>query len=251
MVIVRHKLNATQINVDLFMITCGREPSNWDSATVTSLCCTLGILDEADLKSMGPDALVTCRCSSDAPPPTHLKELKKALDVNCRHELGIKDEAAQTQTPKRTMDKVKSELVFDLDDLESQIITRRKRSSAEELTCFKVRLTGSAAHFSKEQLESLKQSEIDNCIYELGSEPLALENARVLWKKLLASKNNRVTANDVQYAGHVLSGITLSDVNDLDLNDPDIVLAFGKPLGLSKNVVRVNRKINFLVEMSK
>lgn len=222
-----------------------REPSAWDGVKISSLCCTLGILDEHDLHQIRPDALASCRCATDSPPPSHLSELKKALDVNCKHEL--KEQDVQETRPKQNLEKVKSEMAFDLEDLESQILTRRKRHDhsehehsheGSELTCFKVRLTGSAAQFSKEQLETLKESEMGNCIYELGVEPLGVENARVLWKKMLATRpNNRVTAEDVRYAGHILSGITLNDVNELDLKDPDIVLAFGKPLGLSKNVL--------------
>jgi len=209
------------------------DPASWDAATVSTLCCALGILEEGDLRTIAPDALVTCQCVSDAKPPSHLAELKKSLDANCKHELG--DEVVEQ--PKKVLEKVKSELTFDLDDLESQIISRRRRRSVDNMNCFKVRLTGSGSAFSKEQLETLSENELDNCIYELGSEPLPVDNARVIWKKLLSAKNNQVTAEDIQYAGYVLSGITINDVNDLDLADPDIVLAFGKPLGLSKNVL--------------
>lgn len=205
---------------------------------MSSLCCALGLLDESDLRAIIPDALATCRCAADAPPPSHLAELKKGLDVNCQHEL--KEQDLPVLQPKQVVEKVKSEMVFNLDDLESQIISRRKRDNSEEdqLTCFKVRVAGSATHFTKEHLETLKEDEMDSCLYELGREPLGVENARVLWKKLLASRSdNRVTADDVRYAGHILSGITLNDVNELDLKDPDIVLAFGKPLGLSKSVL--------------
>jgi len=208
----------------------------------------MGLLNTDDLKAIAPDALATCRCSSDEAPPSHLAELKKALDANCKHELGTEDNT------KTIVAKVKSEFPFDLDDLESQIITRRRRSADKNLSCFRVRLTGSAEPFTKEQLETLPESEIHECIYELGKEPLPLEDARVLWKKLVASKGSveSLTADDYRYAGHVLSGVTLSDVSKLDMGDWDIVFPFGKSLGLSKNVVSRNYRpmllltINFL-----
>ncbi|ODM99724.1 Stereocilin [Orchesella cincta] len=209
------------------------DPASWDPSTVSTLCCALGLLEEGDLRTIAPDALVTCQCVSDSKPPSHLAELKKALEANCKHELG----EDVVEHPKKVVERVKSELTFDLDDLESQIITRRRRRSVDNLNCFKVRLTGSGSAFSKEQLETLDENELDNCLYELGVDPLTVDNARVIWKKLLASRNNQVKAEDVQNAGHILSGITINDVNELDLADPDIVLAFGKPLGLSKNVL--------------
>jgi hypothetical protein len=197
---------------------------------VTSLCCATGLLNTDDLTAIAPDALATCRCPAD------LSELKKALEANCKHELGQEDHT------KKMIAQVKSEIPFDFDDLESQILTRRRKRSTDEkqLTCFRVRITGSAVPFSKEQLDSLPETEIDDCIYELGLEPLPLENARVLWKKLVASKGSveNLGPDQYRYAGYVLSGITLSDAAKLDMGNWDVVFPFGKSLGLSKNVVR-------------
>jgi hypothetical protein len=199
----------------------------------------VGLLSEDDLTKIAPDALATCRCVSDAPAPSHLREVKTALEANCRHELGQED------TTKKTLQKVKSEIAFDLDDLESQIISgrRRKRSTGnnnkDHLTCFKVRVTGSAAPFSKDQLSSLDKSEIDDCLYELGVDPLPLDHARILWNKLVESRGgvSSLRSEDILYAGHVLSGIQLGHVDQLDLSNWDLVFPFGKTEGLTKNVL--------------
>ncbi|XP_021962937.1 uncharacterized protein LOC110858458 [Folsomia candida] len=221
------------------------DPSKWDPSTVTSLCCVIGLLNENDMVAIHPEALATCRCASDSNPPSHLRELKKALDANCRHSLGGD---ASSAALKKTMDKVKSEIAFDLDDLESQIVPlrRRRRRNSEsdnediKLTCFKVRVAGNAAHFSKEQLESLDPIEIKDCLYELGSEPLPHDHARILWAKLVKSKGRDggvLQPDDIRAGGAVLGGIRLSDVNGLNLGDWDIVYPFGKTVGLSKNVL--------------
>lgn len=218
-------------------------PSSWDSPTVASLCCLIStVLNENDLKAIQAQALATCRCISDTKPPSHLEELKKALDANCAADKG---EASASDTNK-AMEKFKSEIAFDLEDLESQIIPgRRKRATnKEKLTCFKVRIAGNAASFTKEQLESL--DDIQDCLYELGSQPLSLDNARVLWIKLLKTRDNKaefLRPEDLRFAGHVLSGIRLVDVKDVNWKDWDIVFPFGMTPGLSKSVVSTTDKL--------
>lgn len=240
-------MNFPPLRLNYYHYSLSSDPAKWDSATVSTLCCLLGLLNEKDLLAIHPESLATCSCPSDAAPPSHLRELKKALDANCRHTLASE---GPTPSPKATLDKVKSELAFDLDDLESQIITGRRRrsddsSSSGPLTCFKVRVVGNGAHFSKEQLETLSPLEMKDCLYELGSEPLTHDNARILWSKLVQSKERAggvvvLGPDDLRYGGAILSGIRLSDVNSLNLGDWDIVYPFGKTLGLTKNVVSSN-----------
>jgi len=211
------------------------QPSSWDSATVSTLCCSLALLSEDDMLSIQPDALATCRCPSDAKPPSHLAEQKLALDAACKFELdGVADDTS------KKFNKIKADIGFDLEDLESQIVaSRRKRSYGEALNCFKVRITGTALPYTIEQLESIPAENMDDCVYELGLDQLPNEHSRVLWKKFVEAKRGvrNLSGENVRYAGHILSGVNLSDLDDLNMADSDIVSAFGKPLGLSKNVV--------------
>lgn len=90
-------------------------------------------------------------------------------------------------------------------------------------------------------MESLDGKEIDSCLYELGADPLPLEHARILWNKLVESKGGvvGVRPEHILYAGHVLSGVKLGDVEGLNMGNLDFLFPFGKTPGLSKNVVSI------------
>ena len=194
-----------------------------------------------ELHLLDKSALATCRCPSDEEPPSHLAELKKALNVNCKKEANGLD----LQEHKRQLERAKTEV--DLDDLESQIISgRRRRRETDDskeyqvlVTCYKVRIIGSAAPLDKESVESIPDGDVHNCIYELGKDPVGPEIARVLWEKLIRNRGGigSLTSTDYRYAGHILSGIRLEEVSQLDFSDPDIVAAFGRTPELSKTIV--------------
>ncbi|CAG7819737.1 unnamed protein product, partial [Allacma fusca] len=209
--------------------------TTWDPATVTSLCCSLALFEDDDLHSIPKDTILSCRCPSDEEPPSHLKEMKKSLYASCKHDVGV-----DQQAHKFAMEKVKTEADFDLSDLESQIIRRRKRESDDApLNCYAVRIIGSTKPFDKERLESIEDKDIHNCLYELGKDPLSTDVAKSLWEKLLRNKDGleNLAPTDYMFAGHILSGIRQEDVPKLDLSDPDVVSAFGEPLGLSKSML--------------
>ena len=184
-------------------------------------------------------------------------ELKKSLDRACEHELGKPDNT------KKAFEKVKVERAMDLSDLESQIFTgmrRRKRAhdhsqhhghNSHGLTCYAVRLAGNGAAFDAGTLDTLNATDIKNCLYELGSVKLDPAQAKVLWNKLTHSGTlpngiGDISPGDLRAAGYILNGIQLHDVESLNFTNPDVVAAFGRPLGFSKTLVTYNSFIFYL-----
>jgi len=217
------------------------KPKLWDPATVTTLCCALPLLDEEDLIQIDKESIVTCQCISDAPPPAHLAELKKSLEKACEKRLGRVDET------RKVFERVRAERAMDLNDLESQILTRKKRAHAHGkhkrgLSCFAVRLARTPTEFDHDTLGTLKAKDIKNCLYELGSVKLGHSEERLLWEKLVEANGGQVRnipADQLRNAGFILNGIKPEEVNDLNLADDDVLAAFGRPLGFPKTLVRI------------
>lgn len=215
------------------------KPKTWDPPTVMTLCCALPLLSERDLMSIDKESIVTCQCISDSSPPAHLAELKKSLDRSCDKRLGRPDDM------KKTYERVRAERAMDLSDLESQILTRRKRAHNHSkhkkgLKCFALRLAKSPADFDHEMLSTIKPKEMRHCLYELGSVKLPHADERLLWEKLAEANGGvqYIPADQLRNAGYILNGIKSEEVNELNFADEDVLAAFGRPLGFSKTIVR-------------
>ena len=57
--------------------------------------------------------------------------------------------------------------------------------SAENLSCEAVVASGSGAGFTLDQLESLSNDDIRDCLYELGSSRLSWSQATALWSRIV------------------------------------------------------------------
>ncbi len=62
--------------------------------------------------------------------------------------------------------------------------------SSNRLTCEAIVASGSGAGFRIDQLVLLSNDDIYDCLYELGSSPLSLNQATTLWNRILQVQLN-------------------------------------------------------------
>ena len=121
------------------------------------------------------------------------------------------------------------------------------------LTCDAVIAAGSASFFTVKQLQSLRDEDINDCLYELGANYLTIDQATIVWNRVkevtalvpvhlpchwLIDWTNipslkvygelyRVPLSQQLHLGWILRGLDSESISQFRLDDLDLVAALG------------------------
>lgn len=212
-------------------------PSRWNFGTVASACCSLDVLSVSELNDIRDDLILDgCpKCLVDEPTPFHLLALKETIQTACLFELGSEEIQNGLVLGNQQLAARRASAAFNT-YRDGRIYVRginqppanQTGGTLAPLSCDAVVAAGSGAGFPLDQLKTLTDEDIKDCLYELGAQPLSPEQAGYLWGRVKQVHENRVPKSQLVQLGWIQQGIDPnSDRNSFRLDDWDVIAAFG------------------------
>ena len=185
------------------------------------------------------------------PTPFHLLTLKDTIQAACLFELGSKQIQNGLVLGHLQLNVRRAAAAFNTyRDGRVYVIGINQPMSNQTnglvpLSCDAVVAAGSGSGFSVEQLKTLSDEDVRDCLYELGAQQLSAEQARYLWLRIKQVYENRIPKNQLVQLGWIQQGMDpVSDRFSFRLDDWDVIAAFGSvDHQLSAQQVRYDRNI--------